>query len=91
MQELDGIAPLPGAQAGTVEVMTVDLSSFASVRRFCQDFIDRDLPVHYILCNAGLMAPLKRLQTDDGLEMQLQVPFACSCASTWWPCQCKAG
>ena len=58
---------VPAAKA---ELMTLDLSDLASVRRFAQDYSSR-FPRLDILCNnAGVMA-LPYQQTRDGFEMQI--------------------
>uniref|UniRef100_A0A8C4R2S4 Uncharacterized protein n=1 Tax=Eptatretus burgeri TaxID=7764 RepID=A0A8C4R2S4_EPTBU len=38
-----------------VDFMFLDLSSFASVRRFAADLVARELPVHVMVSNAGVM------------------------------------
>jgi retinol dehydrogenase-12 len=49
-----------------VEVLELDLASFASIRRFAGQLLARDLPVHVLINNAGLAA---RGQTADGFEV----------------------
>jgi NAD(P)-dependent dehydrogenase (short-subunit alcohol dehydrogenase family) len=51
----------------------VDFSKFASVREWADDFNKKELPVHALLLNAGVMALPERTLTEDGFEMQLQV------------------
>lgn len=46
-------------------------ASAASAR--LADFNRRGLPLDVLVCNAGLMSPAARLETQDGLEMQFQV------------------
>ena len=36
-----------------VDVMELDLESFDSVRRFCNHFNKRHIPLHLLVCNAG--------------------------------------
>jgi NAD(P)-dependent dehydrogenase (short-subunit alcohol dehydrogenase family) len=50
-----------------VQVMDLDLASFASIRRFADDFLGRTDRLDVLLNNAGLMLS-KRRETDDGLE-----------------------
>jgi NAD(P)-dependent dehydrogenase (short-subunit alcohol dehydrogenase family) len=58
-----GVAP-----AG-VRVEALDLSDFASVRRFTQGFLARGVPLEILVNNAGIMAcPLSR--TPEGFESQ---------------------
>ena len=59
-------AAAPGA---TVDVMHLDLSSLASVRAFADQFRARNIPLHVLVNNAGVMAIPYRL-TADGFEMQ---------------------
>lgn len=49
--------------------MTLDLGSFASIRRFVEQFAAAKLPpLHAIVCNAGL-SPARNQQTRDGIDM----------------------
>jgi len=54
-----------------VEAMTVDLASFKSIREFADNFKAKNLPLHVLLNNAGVMAIPERRTTEDGLEMQI--------------------
>ncbi|KAG1677338.1 hypothetical protein FOA52_010717 [Chlamydomonas sp. UWO 241] len=60
---------------GKVEVMELDLGSLDSVRSFVRAFNGRRLPLHLLVCNAGVMAPPARVLTADGLELQFQSNF----------------
>lgn len=60
---------------GKVEVMQLDLSSLDSVHRFVDTFNARGLPLHLLVCNAGIMSPLERMTSADGLELQFQANF----------------
>lgn len=52
-----------------VEAMLMDLSSMMSIRSFARSFRSRGLPIHILICNAGIMAcPLAR--TAQGYESQ---------------------
>ena len=59
-----------GNPRGEVEAMALDLASLASVRAFASAFLGRQLPLHGLVNNAGVMA-LPRRETVDGFEMQL--------------------
>ncbi len=48
----------------------LDLSSLASVRKFAEDELAQNLPLHILINNAGVMTPPKRLQTAEGFELQ---------------------
>eukprot|EP00879_Flechtneria_rotunda_P021713 GHRR01022894.1.p1 GENE.GHRR01022894.1~~GHRR01022894.1.p1 ORF type:complete len:326 (+),score=65.89 GHRR01022894.1:1058-2035(+) len=50
-------------------VMSCDLSSLASVRKFASDFKATGKPCHVLICNAGVMA-CPFMTTTDGHEMQ---------------------
>ncbi|XP_058763508.1 short-chain dehydrogenase TIC 32, chloroplastic-like [Vicia villosa] len=52
-----------------VDVMELDLSSMASVRRFASDFSSSDLPLNILINNAGICAPVFTLSKDD-IELQ---------------------
>ncbi len=54
----------------SVEVMTLDLASLASVRQFAKDLAQRTDRLDVLCNNAGVMA-LPRRETADGFEMQL--------------------
>uniref|UniRef100_A0A7R9Z2B6 Protochlorophyllide reductase n=1 Tax=Chlamydomonas euryale TaxID=1486919 RepID=A0A7R9Z2B6_9CHLO len=60
---------------GHAEFMELDLSSLKSVRSFAKKFNARGLPLHLLICNAGIMAPPARQASSDGLELQFQVNF----------------
>ncbi|GFR49342.1 hypothetical protein Agub_g11303, partial [Astrephomene gubernaculifera] len=55
--------------------MQLDLGRLSSVRHFVKEWGARGLPLHLLVCNAGIMGPPRRLETADGLEMQFQVNF----------------
>lgn len=55
-----------------VEVSELDLSSFASVRKFADNFRKRSLPIHLLINNAGIFQLGHKL-TADGFEQHLQV------------------
>ncbi|KAG2197599.1 hypothetical protein INT47_006662 [Mucor saturninus] len=52
--------------------MQLDLSDLASVRKFAQDFLQLDLPLHILINNAGIMGTPKSF-TKDGFESQFGV------------------
>jgi retinol dehydrogenase-12 len=49
-----------------VELVELDLASFASIRKMAAALLARDLPLHVLINNAGLAA---RGQTADGFEL----------------------
>ena len=56
---------------GTYEVLELDLTSFASVKDFANNILAKDIPVHVLLNNAGIMFGPRR-ETQEGHEMQMQ-------------------
>jgi NAD(P)-dependent dehydrogenase (short-subunit alcohol dehydrogenase family) len=56
--------------AASIEAMTLDLASLASVRAFAEAFLSRHRELHLLCNNAGVMA-LPHRRTADGFEMQL--------------------
>ncbi|XP_047080487.1 short-chain dehydrogenase TIC 32, chloroplastic-like isoform X2 [Lolium rigidum] len=62
-------AVLAATPAATLDVMELDLSSMASVRKFAADFNAKGLPLNILVNNAGLLATSFTL-SKDGIEMQ---------------------
>ena len=56
--------------AGEAELVLLDLASLDSVRTVAQAEVQKRLPLHGLINNAGVMAPSKRMQTKDGFELQ---------------------
>ncbi len=52
-----------------VHFMELDLSSLQSVVQFAQAYKQRDLPIHMLVNNAGIMMCPHKLSTD-GIELQ---------------------
>lgn len=50
-----------------IELMELHLESLESVRRFAQTYRERNLPLHILICNAGVLPGTKKL-TADGFE-----------------------
>lgn len=60
------IKEIPSAK---IEVMDLDLSSMASVRKFASEYISSGLPLNLLINNAGVMAPPFTLSKDN-IELQ---------------------
>ncbi|KAK1289551.1 hypothetical protein QJS10_CPB18g01605 [Acorus calamus] len=60
------VKEIPSAR---VDVMQLDLSSMASVRKFASEFNSLNLPLNLLINNAGIMATPFML-SQDGIEMQ---------------------
>jgi len=56
-----------------VEFIPLDLASLKSVREFAGTFKAKNLPLHILVNNAGVMALPTRETTEDGFEMQMGV------------------
>ncbi|KAJ3128687.1 hypothetical protein HK101_005354 [Irineochytrium annulatum] len=52
-----------------LEVMEMDLSSLASVKKFAENFKAKRLPIHILMNNAGGILPVYS-ETKDGIESQ---------------------
>ncbi|KAL6544115.1 Short-chain dehydrogenase TIC 32, chloroplastic [Orobanche gracilis] len=60
------IKEIPDAK---IDVIELDLSSFASVRKFAQQYNSSSLPLNLLINNAGVMAPPFML-SQDNIELQ---------------------
>ena len=80
LQAIEGATPLPGCSTGKLELVELDLGSLASVRKLVKAEKARKEPLDILICNAGVMAPPKRIETADGFEQQFQVNLCvCTC------------
>ena len=57
-----------------VDFVHLDLSVLQSVRTFADAFISRNLPLHILINNAGVMYP-PYSQTQDGYESQFEINY----------------
>eukprot|EP00057_Strongylocentrotus_purpuratus_P032765 XP_788774.2 PREDICTED: dehydrogenase/reductase SDR family member on chromosome X isoform X3 [Strongylocentrotus purpuratus] len=57
-----------------VEFMPLDLSSIASTMSFVEEFKAKGLPLHILVCNAGIVYG-GEAQTADGFEIHFQVNY----------------
>ena len=60
----------PGSAAAQAELIELDLASLDSIRKVSEAFVARQVPLHCLINNAGVMAPPKRQLTKDGFELQ---------------------
>jgi NAD(P)-dependent dehydrogenase (short-subunit alcohol dehydrogenase family) len=58
--------------SGSVELVDLDLASFASVRRCATELLERHDRLHVLVNNAGLVLT-RRTETEDGCETTFQV------------------
>ncbi|KAL6063901.1 retinol dehydrogenase 12 (all-trans 9-cis 11-cis) [Balamuthia mandrillaris] len=56
-------------KSASVECQQLDLASLASIRAFAQKFLKRNMPLHLLVLNAGVMFTPKET-TKDGFELQ---------------------
>ena len=76
-KELETVQPYYDTR-GSVQVVKVDLSSLDSVKDFISHLVNekkKTVLFDYIILNAGIMAPPKRMESVDGYELQFQVNF----------------
>mmetsp|Transcript_35758 Transcript_35758/g.57828 ORF Transcript_35758/g.57828 Transcript_35758/m.57828 type:complete len:305 (+) Transcript_35758:1723-2637(+) len=57
---------------GTTEVIPLDLGSLASIHSFVETFRSENIPLHFLVNNAGISGG-PRTQTQDGFEQQFGV------------------
>ncbi len=57
------------SSSGKVEAMELDLSSFSSVERFVENFRKRNLPLHLLVCNAGVEGNTFRYGVQTSVEV----------------------
>ncbi|KAK7315078.1 hypothetical protein VNO77_33610 [Canavalia gladiata] len=62
-------AILEGIPTAKVDVMELDLSSMASVRKFASEFNASELPLNILINNAGIFGPPFML-SEDNIELQ---------------------
>lgn len=60
-----------------VEVMRLDLSSYASVKEFVAEFKRKEIPLHILINNAGL-AVFSYAKTVDGNELSFGMKKHCN-------------
>eukprot|EP01095_Lingulamoeba_sp_RSL-Kostka_P015184 TRINITY_DN68_c0_g1_i1.p1 TRINITY_DN68_c0_g1~~TRINITY_DN68_c0_g1_i1.p1 ORF type:complete len:349 (+),score=164.32 TRINITY_DN68_c0_g1_i1:94-1140(+) len=56
-----------------IELLQVDLNSLSSVRAATDAFLARNIPVHMLINNAGVMAIAEKSFTEDGFEKQFGI------------------
>jgi NAD(P)-dependent dehydrogenase (short-subunit alcohol dehydrogenase family) len=60
----------PESAAAQAQLILLDLASLTSVRQVAERLRAAGEPIHCLINNAGVMAPPKRLETQDGFELQ---------------------
>ncbi|CAK9055750.1 unnamed protein product [Durusdinium trenchii] len=55
---------------GKATILKIELSDLSSVKPFVESFLALNLPLHYLICNAGIMSPTEWLPSKQGFELQ---------------------
>lgn len=63
-----------GITSGSAEAMALDLNSLDSVKLFAQNVVNKNVPVHLLINNAGVMFLPFQL-TSDGFDSQFQTNY----------------
>ena len=69
-----GVAIYSLQPSARIEYRDLDLGSLQSVKIFSEFFIASGLPLHILVCNAGIFEPDFNL-SEDGLEKQFAVNY----------------
>lgn len=59
-----------GSTSGKATILKIDLSDLTTVKPFVQSFLKLQLPLHYLILNAGIMAPPEWRKSAQGFEEQ---------------------
>ena len=70
LERLQREATGPGSAAAAAELIQLNLASLDSVRRVAEAEVRGGKKLHCLINNAGVMAPAKRRETEDGFELQ---------------------
>ena len=70
LQQLKIDAAGPESAAASAELVVLDLASLDSVHTVAADLVAQAKPIHVLINNAGVMAPVTRQVTKDGFEAQ---------------------
>jgi hypothetical protein len=72
-EALEDIQPPASPTAGKLQLLPLNLGSLQSVREFAAAFLALDLPLHYLINNAGVMQLPSYTASADGHELQFAV------------------
>lgn len=67
-------AERPNSQDNDIRLMELDVSNLNSVRTFAESFKQSGLPIHVLLCNAGIMMGPPR-RSIDGIDLQVATNY----------------
>ncbi|KAH8662970.1 short chain dehydrogenase [Tricladium varicosporioides] len=57
-------------ESGRVELLELDTSSLASVRKAAEEYLSKESKLNVLICNAGIMLVPEREESIDGFEIQ---------------------
>ncbi|KAG2392899.1 hypothetical protein C9374_009476 [Naegleria lovaniensis] len=69
LSTIKGSASSENLCKGSMEFMKLDLSDLESVKDFAKKFLEKNLPLHALVCNAGCWSSNERKTTKQGFEM----------------------
>jgi len=58
-----------GKLQGQATIIQIELSDLTTVKPFVESFLALGLPLHYLICNAGIMAPTEWTPSPQGFEL----------------------
>ena len=64
----------PNPSEEDISFMQLDVSSLASVRAFAKAYKSKNIPLHVLLCNAGIMMGPQRVSVD-GIDLQIATNY----------------
>ncbi|KPI42426.1 putative oxido [Cyphellophora attinorum] len=64
---------------GRLELLLLDLSDLASIKRSAEDFLVREKSLHVLIHNAGVMIPPSGSKTKDGYDLEMGT----NCLGPW--------
>jgi WW domain-containing oxidoreductase len=67
-QALDELVAKEGEMTGKATILQVDISDLTTVKPFVTEFFKLKLPLHILILNAGIMAPLQWEPSKQGYE-----------------------
>jgi len=59
-----------GKFSGKATILKIELSDLQTVKPFVKSFLDLNVPLHYLICNAGIMSPTEWLPSKQNFELQ---------------------
>uniref|UniRef100_A0A7S2J0L4 Protochlorophyllide reductase n=1 Tax=Zooxanthella nutricula TaxID=1333877 RepID=A0A7S2J0L4_9DINO len=66
---LKGLEAREGKFHGKATILRIELSDLTTIKPFVEAFLALNLPLHYLICNAGIMAPTEWIPSPQGFEL----------------------